>query len=283
MQTHEKCIRYRLVELATCVGLVKNWRAVCAHIALAAITVLFCTPAAANVADSIAKVKPSIVLVGTFNATNSPRFALRGTGFVVGDGNFAVTNAHVISEGLEKESESKIVIQVRTLQGELQARVATVMEIDKPRDLALLQFEGPPVPRLVIRDSDTVREGQSIAFMGFPIGGALGFSPVTHRGIISSITAIALPSSNSAQLNARNVASLRSGGFNVFQLDATAYPGNSGGPMFDADTGEVIGVINMVFVKGTKESALTHPSGISYAIPSKYVMELLARHRSPAK
>ena len=283
MQTHEKCIRYRLFELATCVGLVKNWRAVCAHIALAAITNLFCTPAAANLADSIAKVKPSIVLVGTFNATNSPRFTLRGTGFVVGDGNFAVTNAHVIPEGLEKESESKIVIQVRTLQGELQARVATVMEIDKPRDLALLQFEGPPVPRLVIRDSDTVREGQSIAFMGFPIGGALGFSPVTHRGIISSITAIALPSSNSAQLNARNVASLRSGGFNVFQLDATAYPGNSGGPMFDADTGEVIGVINMVFVKGTKESALTHPSGISYAIPSKYVMELLARHRSPAK
>ena len=233
--------------------------------------------------DVVARVKPAIVIVGTFKATNSPRFTLRGTGFVVGDGNFAVTNAHVIPEGLEKDPESKIVIQVRTPQNELQARLATVLEIDKPRDLALLQFDGPPVPKLSIRDSDAVREGQSIAFMGFPIGGALGFSPVTHRGIISSITAIALPSSNSAQLNARNVASLRSGGFNVFQLDATAYPGNSGGPMFDADTGEVIGVINMVFVKGTKESALTNPSGISYAIPSKYVMELLARHKSPAK
>ena len=233
--------------------------------------------------DVVARVKPAIVIVGTFKATNSPRFTLRGTGFVVGDGNFAVTNAHVIPEGLEKDPESKIVIQARTPQNELQARLATVLEIDKPRDLALLQFDGPPVPKLSIRDSDAVREGQSIAFMGFPIGGALGFSPVTHRGIISSITAIALPSSNSTQLNARNVASLRSGGFNVFQLDATAYPGNSGGPMFDADTGEVIGVINMVFVKGTKESALTNPSGISYAIPSKYVMELLARHKSPAK
>ena len=239
--------------------------------------------AQAALPDAIAKVKPSIVLVGTFKATNSPRFTLRGTGFVVGDGNFAVTNAHVIPEGLEKDPESKIVIQVRTPQSELQARVATILEIDKLRDLALLQFDGPAVPKLTIRDSDTVREGQSIAFMGFPIGGALGFSPVTHRGIISSITAIALPSSNASQLNARNIASLRSGGFNVFQLDATAYPGNSGGPMFDADTGEVIGVINMVFVKGTKESALTNPSGISYAIPSKYVADLLSRHKSPVK
>ena len=241
------------------------------------------TAHAQDLMSSVAKVKQSIVLVGTFKATNSPRFTLRGTGFVIGDGNFAVTNAHVIPEGQEKDPESKIVIQIRTGQNELQARVATIVEIDKLRDLALLQFDGAAVPKLTLRDSDTVREGQSIAFMGFPIGGALGFSPVTHRGIISSITAITPPSSNSSQLNARNVASLRSGVFNVFQLDATAYPGNSGGPMFDADTGEVIGVINMVFVKGTKESALTNPSGISYAIPSKYVMELLARHKSPAK
>ncbi len=237
---------------------------------------------AANAQDlmsSIAKVKPAIVIVGTFKATNSPRFTLRGTGFVVGDGNFAVTNAHVIPEGQEKDPEAKIVIQVRTAQNELQARVATILEIDKVHDLALMRFDGPAMPMLSIRDSDTVREGQAIAFMGFPIGGVLGFSPVTHRGMISSITAIALPSSNSAQLNARTVSSLRSGGFNIFQLDATAYPGNSGGPMFDAETGEVLGVINMVFVKGTKEAALTHPSGISYAIPSKYLIDLLARQK----
>ena len=283
VQTPEKYRRYELGEVATSVWLPKKWLAACSQLALTAASVLFCTSSAADVADAIAKVKPSIVLVGTFKATNSPRFTLRGTGFVVGDGNFAVTNAHVIPEGLEKDPESKIVIQVRTPQSELQARVAIILEIDKLRDLALLQFDGPAVPKLTIRDSDTVREGQSIAFMGFPIGGALGFSPVTHRGIISSITAIALPSSNASQLNARNIASLRSGGFNVFQLDATAYPGNSGGPMFDADTGEVIGVINMVFVKGTKESALTNPSGISYAIPSKYVADLLSRHKSPVK
>lgn len=270
--------------LARITGVIKTIAPRFLLICITSATSLICFAAVAQTSsagliDVVARVKPSIVLVGTFKATNSPRFNLRGTGFVAGDGNFVVTNAHVIPDGPETDPEAKIVIQVRTAQGELQARVANILEIDKQRDLALLQFDGAAVQKLTVRDSDTVREGQSIAFMGFPIGGALGFSPVTHRGIISSITAIALPSSNASQLNARNVASLRSGGFNVFQLDATAYPGNSGGPMFDAETGDVIGVINMVFIKGTKESALTHPSGISYAIPSKYVVELLSRHK----
>jgi serine protease Do len=55
--------------------------------------------------------------------------------------------------------------------------------------------------------------------------------------------------------------------FTIFQLDATAYPGNSGSPLYDGETGEVIGVINSVFVKGAKENALRDPSGITYAIP----------------
>ena len=229
--------------------------------------------------DVVVRVKPSIVLIGTFKATNSPRFSMRGTGFVAGDGNLAVTNAHVIPDGADADADAKIVVQVRLGQNEMQMRQATLLEIDKVHDLALLKFEGAALPKLVVRDSDTVREGQAIAFMGFPIGGALGFSPVTHRGMISSITAIALPTANSQQLNARTIASLRSGSFDIFQLDATAYPGNSGGPMFDADSGEVLGVINMVFVKGTKESALTNPSGISYAIPSKFILQLLQKRK----
>jgi hypothetical protein len=43
----------------------------------------------------------------------------------------------------------------------------------------------------------------------------------------------------------------------------------------NAETGEVVGVISMVLIKGTKESALSHPSGISYAMPASYVQELL--------
>ena len=68
---------------------------------------------------------------------------------------------------------------------------------------------------------------------------------------------------------------LTAGSFKVFQLDATAYPGNSGSPIYDPDTGEVIGIVNMVLVKRTKEAALTDPSGITYAVPSSHLEELL--------
>jgi S1-C subfamily serine protease len=248
-------------------------------LALAAIAM----PAAvrADMIDIVAKVKPSILIIGTYKATNSPRFSLRGTGFVVGTGNWAITNAHVIPDSLDTDPDARIVVQARTGQGELQMRPAVVLEIDKEHDLALLQMDGPPLPALQLRDSDKVKEGQSIAFMGFPIGGALGFSPVTHRGMISSITAIAPPTPTSQQLTAKSIRSLRSGSFDIFQLDATAYPGNSGGPMFDADTGEILGVINSVLVKGTKESALTNPSGISYAIPARFIVQLMQRRKNP--
>ncbi|MCF7982686.1 MAG: S1C family serine protease, partial [Pseudomonadales bacterium] len=79
---------------------------------------------------------------------------------------------------------------------------------------------------------------------------------------------------DSRQLNPQLIHRLRSP-YRVFQLDATAYPGNSGSPLYHPETGEVIGVINKVFVKGTKEAALEHPSGISYAIPSEYILDLL--------
>ena len=243
-------------------------------------------PLRADMASTIAKVKPSVVVVGTYKNTNSPRFALRGTGFVVangnsGRGNLVITNAHVLEQSAKADVDAAWVIQVRGEQNELQMRPVTVLEVDKLHDLVLMRFEGPSAPALSMRDSGLAQEGQAVAFMGFPIGGALGFSPVTHRGMISSIAAVALPTPSAQQLNEKTIRSLRSGGgFDIFQLDGTAYPGNSGGPLFDPDTGEVLGVLNMVFIKGTRESALTNPSGISYAIPSTFVQQLLQRNKS---
>jgi S1-C subfamily serine protease len=235
------------------------------------------TRAHADLPDTIARVKPSVVMVGTYKATNSPRFQMRGTGFVVADGRQVVTNMHVLPDGNESTADTQLVVQVRSAAGEWQMRSATLLERDAPRDLALLRMEGEAAAALVLRDSNSVREGQAVAFMGFPIGGALGFSSVTHRATVSSITAAALPTPTAGQLNEKAIRSLRGGPFNIFQLDGTAYPGNSGGPLFDPDTGEVLGVVNMVFLKGTRESALSNPSGISYAIPSKHVIELLQR------
>ena len=167
-------------------------------------------------------------------------------------------------------------------------RRAELVEVDKAHDLALLRFEGSPLPILpLLATIPTIptsaapaaaREGQRVAFIGFPLGGALGFSPVTHRGSISSIAAVALPSPTARQLDDRSINRIREGSFELLQLDATAYPGNSGGPLFDADTGDLLGVVNMVALKGTRESALTNPSGIAYAIPARFVLRLIAPH-----
>ncbi len=235
-------------------------------------------PARAQLVELIEKTKPSILIVGTYKATNSPRFNLRGTGFVVGDGNLAITNAHVLPRSDEPSDGSDLVVQVRVGR-ELSLRSVQVLEIDRLRDLALLRFSGDPAPALPLGDSEAVREGQAVAYTGFPIGGALGFSPVTHRGMVSSITPIVLPAANGQSLSARAIRNARDGSFDIFQLDGTAYPGNSGGPVFDPATGAVIAVINMVYVRGTRETAISQPSGITYAIPSNFIAPLLQRHQ----
>lgn len=240
----------------------------------ACIAFFLATETSAELADAIERVKPSIVVVGTYKKTNSPQFVLRGTGFVIGNGNLVATNSHVVPENNEPDAPV-LVIQTRNASGESLVRRAYLATRDKDHDLAVLRIEGAALPALKLRNSDSVREGQLIGFTGFPIGGALGFSPVTHRGMISSITPIALPGGNAQQLNEKVIRRIKTGTFNIFQLDATAYPGNSGSPVFETDTGDVIGVINMVFIKGSKETALSQPSGISYAIPINHLKNIV--------
>jgi len=245
---------------------------------VALLGLLSAVPGHASLVDVIAVAKRSIVPIGTYNATDNPRFAFRGTGFAVGDGNSLITNAHVLpAEASGGENKPALIVLVMSDAGDLEMRPAVVSRLDAAHDLAVLRFEGRPLPALRVADDKDIYEGLSVAVMGFPLGGALGFRPVTHRGIISSITAVALPMPTSRQLNEKTVRRLREGSFDIYQLDATAYPGNSGGPVLDADSGAVVGVLNMVFVKGTKESALSQPSGISYAVPARFVDELLRR------
>lgn len=235
--------------------------------------------ALAQLPDTVERVKPAVVLVGTYQATDTPRFRYVGTGFVVGDGLRVVTNAHVVSAiGATGADRPALVVQLRAGASLWTMRPARVLESVPEHDLALLQIDGPAAAALSVVASEPVREGDDLAFMGFPIGGVLGFSSVTHRATVSSITTMALPSPTGQQLSERAIRSLRAGPLQVFQLDATAYPGNSGGPLFDPRNGAVLGVINMVLVKSTRESAMSQPSGISYAIPSRYVLELMARH-----
>ncbi len=220
-------------------------------------------------------VKASVLPVGTYSATDNPRFGFRGTGFVIADGTLLATNFHVLPPGVELESGPVVMVMVARNAQNGTLKRARVVATDKVRDLALLRFEGDPLPTLTLSETDAI-EGQSIALMGYPIAGTFGFSPVTHRGIIASVTAAALPAATARSLDPRAVRRLRDGGnLEVLQLDATAYPGNSGGPVFDANTGQVLGIVNQVLVRGSRESALTNPTGITYAVPIKYLQELL--------
>lgn len=249
----------------------------CRRALLLAVFLLAGGPVSADLPEVIDRVKPSVVVVGTYQPTRSPQFVMRGTGFVVGDGREVATNAHVIQEAVDVASGEILMIVAHSASSTAQQRQARVVAVDKPHDLALLRVDGQALPALALHDADPVREGQAIAFTGFPIGGALGLSPVTHRGIISAITPIVLPAANARQLNARVAQQIRSGSFDIYQLDATAYPGNSGGPLYELVRGEVIGIINMVFVKENKESILSKPSGISFAIPVRFLRELMTQ------
>jgi S1-C subfamily serine protease len=226
--------------------------------------------------DTIARVKRSVVAVGTFAPERNPGFEFRGTGFVVGSGMTIVTNAHVIPVALDTQHNEVLAILLPG-KDEQTARVRRVDKIrsDPESDLALLRLPGEPLPPLTIGNWRNVREGQQILITGFPIGAVLGPFPVTHRGMISAITPIAIPQASAGSLNPALVRRLGQGSFPVFQLDATAYPGNSGSPVYDPATGEVLGIVNMVFVKATKEAALTQPSGITYAVPAGHLKDLL--------
>jgi S1-C subfamily serine protease len=193
-----------------------------------------------------------------------------------------VTNFHVLPEAGAAEATPPLAVLVGAGAGSAEVRSARVVALDRPHDLALLRIEGNALPPLALDAAGRAREGQAIALMGFPIGGALGFSPVTHRGIVAALTRMAVQAPTAGQLDARAVTRLREGNFDVLQLDATAYPGNSGGPVFDATGGEVIGVVNMVLVKGSRESALSQPTGITYAVPVRHVLALLAEAGQPA-
>lgn len=245
---------------------------------LAALTAPAASEAQSDYAKAIADVKPSIVAVGTFERMRNPEFHFIGTGFAVGDGSLVATNEHVVPKVLDGQRYETVAIAYRTTADAVQIRAARVVASEPSADLALLKIDGPRLPALRLGSSSHVREGDVYLFTGFPIGSVLGLFPVTSRAMVSAITPIVIPASGAGALKANSIRRIRSGAYRVFQLDGTAYPGNSGSPLYDPQTGEVVGIVNMVFVKGTKEAALSHPSGISYAIPAHDLKELLSRN-----
>lgn len=227
--------------------------------------------------DTIERAKASVVAVGTFQSTRQPQFRFLGTGFAVGDGTLIATNAHVIPTTLDAGNDPEKVVVVIPARDASQriVRDASPSAVASEHDLALLRIGQPALPTLRLGDSDRVRDGEIYVFTGFPIGSALGLIPATHRAMIAAVTPIVIPSGSAGQLDARVIKQLKTGAFEVFQLDAMAYPGSSGSPLYDPSTGDVIGVVNMTVARATKEATLPQPTGIAYAIPVRNLVELV--------
>ena len=230
-----------------------------------------------NFPSLVSKIKPSIAGIGIHDPKGSPRNQMMGSGFVFLDGSYIATNYHVI-EGLKTSEGQQYAVFIKEKNTE-RIELVDLVATDETHDLAILKFQKPiKLKPLSLANKAFKPDGLAIAFTGYPIGSILGLYPVTHKGYISALTPAVIPANKSRilTLTPQQIKRLRNP-FLTYQLNATAYPGNSGSAVYDAHTGEVIAIINKVYIKSTKEAVLSNPSDITYAIPVKHLIQLAAQ------
>jgi serine protease Do len=216
-----------------------------------------------------------VVAVGSYRATDTPSVRYFGTGFAVADGRIIVTNAHVVDavKNAGRVEDLRLYLPDTT---SIQGLSARIVAIDSHHDVALLQTEKTVGSALVLEMSRTPQQGETVGVIGYPIGMALGVVPTVHKGVISAVVPAVLPLPRGAKLTPELAEAIRRP-YHLYQLDMVVYPGNSGSPLIDSHTGKVIGVINKTLATRTREHLLERPSGISYAVPVRWIHELLAR------
>ncbi len=222
-----------------------------------------------------AELRPSIVAIGAYNASEFPSIRYFGTGFVVGDGLTVATNAHVV-EGVRETQKTLDDLRVFFVDGrDSRGQPAQLVQSDELHDVALLRFEGP-ARRAVTLDSETPHQGRSIGVMGYPVGTVLGLVPAVHRGGVAAVVPAVLPLPRGAKLTPMLVEAIRNP-YDIYQLDVTILPGNSGSAVFDARTGHVLAIVNKALGDKTREHLIQRPTGIGYAVPSIWIQVLLAK------
>jgi S1-C subfamily serine protease len=235
---------------------------------------------ASDMIDAIKQVRRSVVAIGTHQKLGQPPIRLMGTGFVVAGGSHIITNSHVLPKTLNAKTQESLQafygIEANARNFELD-----VVAEDTEHDLALLRIVGSAkLPPLVLAKS-MAPEGTRTAITGYPLGSLLGLYPITHEGIISAVKERSFAAYSQGQLTADRVRRLRNS-FIVYQIDTNAYPGNSGSPLYDVATRQVLGVVQSVAVREkTQASAIEAPTGFTFAVPSQFVSALLARNGLP--
>ncbi|MGA9316298.1 MAG: trypsin-like peptidase domain-containing protein [Solirubrobacteraceae bacterium] len=175
-----------------------------------------------------------------------------GTGIVLNDEGLILTNNHVIAEGTS--------ITVSPGKSTSVTRTASVVGIDPNSDLALIKINpsGLGLHALKLVSSSSVQVGDSVYALGNPYG----LDETLTKGIVSALE---------REISAPDGATIK----NVIQTDAPLNPGNSGGPLLNAE-GDVIGVNSQIASDAARtEGSQPGSTGVGFAISSNTVSEVV--------
>jgi 2-alkenal reductase len=200
-------------------------------------------PASEAVPDIVERVGQAVVTVineQIFQGFGDAQPAGAGTGFIIDEAGYAVTNWHVVTG-----ADALLVLMAN---GE--RREATLVGADQLSDLAVIQIEGEMPATVSLGDSSALRPGQTVLAIGSPLG---SFTNTVTQGIVSAIGRD-FPGSSYT---------------NLIQHDAAINSGNSGGPLFDLD-GQVVGVNTL----GIPSQAGQPVQGLFFAVPANTVNEI---------
>ncbi|WP_374523762.1 Do family serine endopeptidase [Sphingopyxis sp.] len=219
-------------------------------------------------ADLVEQLQPAVVNISTkqevtlgvrldpFAGTREPVTQEQqggGSGFLISDDGYIVTNNHVVTGGPRGEAVNQVTVTL-TNGKEYKARI---VGRDAASDLALLKIDATGLPFVKFADSSRARVGDWVVAIGNPLG--LG-STVT-AGIISALHR-----------------SVNQGGAydRYIQTDTAINRGNSGGPLFDLK-GNVVGINNMLI------SPVGANIGVNFAIPAEAAIPVINSLRAGQK
>lgn len=188
--------------------------------------------------DIIRELEPAVVWIVAQVDTDEWS---QGTGFIIDENGYLLTSAHVVDGARE-------IIVGWPDRYERSEVPAEIIAVNIELDLALLKIEGAHLPILPVDMSIQPFLGDAVITLGYPAGEELGLGGMSvTRGIISSFR------------------SDEDGDVRAIQTDAAITLGCSGGPLFDLDTGTVVGV-----VQGKGMFLL---EGFNFAVPVGHVFE----------
>jgi putative serine protease PepD len=204
------------------------------------------TCVASQVAD---EVLPSVVTITAQSGQGGPGSgASTGSGEIIRDGGYILTNNHVISVAVNGGS-------LQVLLNDGQEAPAKIIGRDPQTDLAVIQATGLKSPKVIaLGNSESLVVGQPVVALGAP----LGLSGTVTSGIVSALgRTIEVPSENdqSALL------------VDAIQTDAAINPGNSGGSLVNC-SGQLVGIPSAGATVPTENGGSSAGNiGIGFAIP----------------